>query len=96
MFTSFSKIKIRLGLALMCAVSVFIFPWWITLVLAFVLCVRYRAWEVVPIAIAFDLMWLPELSFSIHGLPLATITAFALLIVLEPLRRELLTGSALP
>ncbi len=64
--------------------------------LALVLCLRYRAWEVVPIGIAFDLLWLPDLSFSLHGLPLATLTAFILLILLEPLRRELLTGSALP
>ncbi len=91
---SFSKV--RIVLALLCAVSVFLFPWWVTLITAFALCVRYRAWEIVPIALAFDFMWLPSLSLSWGGLPLATLTAFALLIIFEPLRRELLTGSALP
>lgn len=88
--------NIRFGLAFLCTLSVFFLPWWVTLVLAFVLCLRYRAWEVVLIGIAFDLMWLPTLSLSPYGLPLATLVALALLVILEPLRRELLTGSALP
>lgn len=86
--------NVRFTLALLCVAAMIIFPWWATLICAFVLCLRYRAWEVVPIAIVYDLMWLPEPVYS--GLPLATIVGVILLIGLEPLRRELLTGSALP
>lgn len=88
--------RFRVTLALLCAVSVLFFPWWVALVCAFALCLRYRAWEVVPIGIALDLMWQSDFSLSLHGLPLATLTAFALLILFEPIRRELLTGPALP
>ena len=87
---SFSKL--RVALALSCAVSALFFPWWVTLMCAFVLCLRYRAWEVVPIGVALDLMWQSDFSFSLQGLPLATLTAFALLLLFEPIRRELLTG----
>jgi hypothetical protein len=91
---SFSKI--RLLLSALCALSVFLLPWWVPFMCAIALCLRYRAWEVVPIGIVFDLMWQSELSLSLTGLPLGTLTALALLALFEPLRRELLTGSALP
>lgn len=88
--------RVRIGLGLLCLVAVFFLPWWVALTCAFVLCLRYRAWEIVPMAIAFDLIWVPAFSLSWNGMPLATLTAFAVLMLLEPIRRELLTGSRLP
>lgn len=88
--------KSRIMLATLCAVSALFFPWWVTLLCALALCARFRAWEVVPIGVALDLMWHPSFSTSFYGMPLATMTAFALLILLEPIRRELLIGADFP
>ncbi len=88
--------KTRLILSSLCAVSALFFPWWMTLLIALALCARFRAWEVVPIGVALDFMWHSTFSFSLYGLPLATMTAFALLILFEPVRRELLVGPTLP
>jgi len=82
-----SRIRVALG-ALMLVSGLFL-PWYVTLVWALALCLRYRAWEVVGIAVMLDLFWMPT------SLPLAfpymTLCALALLAVFEPLRKQLLT-----
>ena len=71
-------------------------PWWIALCIALVLTLRWRAWEVIAAGLLFDFMWLPAFpAFSVGALPLATIIALMLILLLEPLRRQLLVGPAL-
>lgn len=47
------------------------------------------AWEIVFIALIFDLLWAPPIG--IHALPWYTIVSLALLWAIEPLRREFLS-----
>lgn len=47
------------------------------------------AWEIVFIALIFDLLWAPP--FGIHALPWYTMGSLALLWAIEPLRREFLS-----
>ena len=48
----------------------------------------FAAWEIVLIALLFDLTWTPSISF--HSLPWYTLLSIALLWSSEPIRRELL------
>ena len=61
----------------------------ITFVCAFLLSVRYRAWEVIILGALLDLVWLPA-TYSWHALPLYTATALVLVWGLEPLRAQFL------
>ncbi|OGG73021.1 hypothetical protein A3A38_00945 [Candidatus Kaiserbacteria bacterium RIFCSPLOWO2_01_FULL_53_17] len=82
----------RVLLALAALVSVFVGPWWATLILAIALTLRYRAWEVIGIGLLMDILFMPfPVSLSFGALPWGTIIAAVLLFGLEPLRRQLLT-----
>lgn len=72
-------------------VSVLFFPPWVSLILAVLMCVRYRAWEVIVLGVFVDMATLPEVSWSL--VPWATLVALILVWGLEPLRRELLSNA---
>lgn len=91
MFTYYRFNKFRLVLSAACFVSVVFAPWWVSALCALVLCLRFRAWEVVLAGMFMDLYWMPS-YIDLHALPLATIVATVLVIGLEPLRRQLLVG----
>ncbi|MEK7509881.1 MAG: hypothetical protein AAB605_04190 [Patescibacteria group bacterium] len=83
----------RVLLALAALVSVFVGPWWATLILALALCLRYRAWEVIGLGLLMDLLYMPfPFVLSVETLPWGTIVALILVFGLEPFRRRLLTG----
>ena len=82
-------ISIRGFLAFLMLVSAFTGPLWLTFLFGLALAARYRAWEVVVIAVCMDMIWLPE-SVSLHLFPMNTLVAIVLVLILEPLRRELM------
>lgn len=86
---SYRYAKWRLILAAACLVSAIVAPPWVPFLFALALAVRYRAWEIVAIGVFMDLLWLPRMA-AFEYLPWATIIALALVVVFEPLRRELL------
>jgi hypothetical protein len=94
MFTyyRFSRLRIILGVA--CALAAVFTPWWVVLIIAILLNLRFRAWEVILIGLFMDLYWMPfQVSFlSFDSLPLATIIAIVLVFGFEPVRRQLLVG----
>lgn len=94
MFTYYRFHKIRLVLAIACVVSVVFLPWWVPALLAFALCLRFRAWEVILAGMFMDLYWMPAYPFLSDwgSLPYATIISIVILFGLEPLRRQLLIG----
>lgn len=68
--------------------GVFLAPWWLSFIGAFLLAIRWRAWEAIVLGVLMDILWLP---FSLaYGLPVATLSAIALVWVFEPLRRQFL------
>lgn len=80
------------------ALSVFFAPPWATACVALVFAARFRAWEVILAGISMDLLWLPHSLmpvFALENLPAATLFAILLVFGLEPLRRQLLLGSAI-
>jgi hypothetical protein len=90
---SFLGSNTRLVLAVLLFLSVIFTPIWVSAIIALALALRFRAWEVVVAGLLVDLMWMPT-SVSIPGaLPIATLTALALVVVFEPLRRHLLIYS---
>ncbi|OHB19459.1 MAG: hypothetical protein A2854_00630 [Parcubacteria group bacterium RIFCSPHIGHO2_01_FULL_56_18] len=94
MFTYYRFSKLRIVLAAACFLSVVFAPWWVAALCALLLCLRFRAWEVIIAGILMDLYWMPfSVSFaSFDSIPLATIVSIALVFGLEPLRRQLLVG----
>lgn len=83
--------KIRVALGALTFISGLFFPWYITLVFAVAVSVRYPAWELVGIAVILDLFWMP--ASLPYAFPYMTLSALALLMVFEPLRKQLLTDS---
>lgn len=81
----------RIILAVSLGISILFFPPWASLTLAVVMCVRYRAWEVIVLGLFADMISLPEVSWTV--IPWATILALVLVWGLEPLRRELLSNA---
>lgn len=59
------------------------------LLLCIVIDAALSAWEIVFIALVFDLLWAPPIG--IYALPWYTIGSLALLWAIEPLRREFLS-----
>ena len=86
--------KARLFLSIACFVGVVFAPWWVPAISALLLNLRFRAWETILAGMFMDLYWMPfQVSLlSLHSLPIATLTAIALVFGLEPLRRQLLVG----
>lgn len=88
---SFRVNKWRIILAGAGFVSVVFAPWWVPAIISIVLCLRYRAWEVVGIGLFVDILWLPQTFFEDSvSIPFATFGALLLLLIFEPLRRRLL------
>lgn len=73
-------------------VSVFFAPLWVAALVALLLSLRWRAWEVLVLGAFVDILWFP--SGFMFGVPLATIFCIALVWILEPLRTQLLLGPA--
>jgi hypothetical protein len=94
MFTYYRFSKLRFLLAFACFVSVVFAPWWVPAILAFALCLRFRAWEVILAGMFMDLYWMPA-YIGLHSLPVATIISILFVFGLEPLRRQLLIGPEL-
>lgn len=78
---------IRTFCASVMIVSVFL-SWWVGVVCAVLLSLRYRAWEVFLFGALIDILWLPSGSF--FGVPVATCASLALVWLFEPLRRQFL------
>jgi len=85
--------RLFLGCALM--LSVLFAPPIVSALIALVLALRWRAWEVIGAGIFMDFLWLPDsFSFtSLESVPLVTLVSMALVFGLEPLRRLLLAGT---
>lgn len=86
--------NLRLALAVALFASVIFVPPWVAGIFAVVLCARWRAYEVIAAGIFLDFLWMPaSVSFlSLEAIPFMTLIALALVIVFEPLRRQLLIG----
>lgn len=86
--------RIRVLLDILMFVSIIFAPWWVPTLIAFMLCLRFRAWEVVLAGMFMDLYWMPQyVSFtSFDSIPLGTVIAVLFLFGFEPLRRQLLIG----
>ncbi len=71
------------------AVTMFLsslFVWWLGVIIAVLLSVRYRAWEVVIFGALLDVLWLPK--GTLYGIPVATCAALVIVWAFEPLRRQ--------
>ncbi len=60
--------------------------WWVGVIFAVALSLRYRAWEVVLFGVFLDVLWLPH--EALYGIPVATCSALVVVWALEPLRRQ--------
>lgn len=80
----------RIALAAVGFVSVFVISPWVTFLVALLLSLRWRAWEVIAMGFFVDALWLPSTAF--FGIPFATLIGVALVWFLEPFRNELLLG----
>lgn len=70
--------------------SVLFVPPWIPLIGAGILALRFRAWEILLLGALIDILYVPP--GGIYGVPIpATLTAFILLVGLEPFRQKLLS-----
>lgn len=93
MFTYYRFSKGRIALALACFLGVIFLPWWVPMLLALILSLRYRAWEIILIGMFADLYWMSGfIAPSLDSLPLATLYSIIILFIFEPLRRQLLVG----
>ena len=96
MFTYYRFSRLRVVLGVVCFASIIFAPWWVTALLAFLLSVRFRAWEIILAGFFMDLYWMPSgvliSNPSFDTLPLATMVSLLFLFGLEPLRRQLLVG----
>ena len=78
----------RLALGVVAIAFIFLGPISVVAVCAFLLSLRWSAWEVILIGALIDIVWLP--GTLAHGAPLATFIMIALVWALEPIRRQLL------
>ena len=87
-----SRHLLRITIAVIGFISVFVLPTWVPVVCIIVLALRYRAWEAILIGALIDMTWLPSLSLS-HSLPLYTILGVIVVWGFEPLRQQFLLAS---
>ncbi len=80
----------RIALVALAACGAVLAPFWVPLVAMLILSLLFRSWEVPLIGLGMDFLWLPSVGFF-HPAPLFTIGSIALVLLLEPLRREFLT-----
>ncbi|HEY4514326.1 MAG TPA: hypothetical protein VJH69_03295 [Candidatus Paceibacterota bacterium] len=78
---------LRILIAVVGLLSVFIAPPWLPLICMALLALRFPAIETLMIGMLMDFVWLPS---GFGELPLFTIAAIIFVWGLEPLRRELL------
>lgn len=90
MLSRFRSVRFLLGVVLFFAVL--FGSAWVALPVAIALCLRWRAWEVIVLGVAWDLLWLPN-GIAPESPPLATLIACLLVLGLEVFRRELLIRS---
>lgn len=97
MFTYYRFSKLRLFLGIVMFWGILFASWWLPLMCAVLLTLRFRAWEVILAGMFMDLYWMPELVTltSFDSIPMATIIAVVLVFALEPVRRQLLIGPEL-
>lgn len=81
--------SIRVIIAAVGCIGAVFAPPWVTLACIVLLSLRYRAWEVIVLGLAADLMWLPG-GPSLSLFPLFTVLALILVWGLEPLRLQFL------
>jgi hypothetical protein len=79
----------RILLFVLALISVFVMPPWVFVILVSISALRYRAWEMLFLALMIDFAWLPEVSL-LHSVPLFTLVALLLVWGLDPLRKEVL------
>jgi hypothetical protein len=65
-------------------------PFYVTGIVALLISLRWRAWEVVGIGVCMDLLWMPSVGTFLGAIPLAACTALFIVWILEPFRRNLL------
>jgi hypothetical protein len=94
MFTYYRFSKVRLLVGVVMFWGVLFAPWWVPLICAVLLTLRFRAGEVILAGMFMDLYWMPSLVSltSFDTVPFATIVAIILFFGLEPVRRQLLIG----
>ena len=78
----------RTALAICGILSAIFAPPWATIIIMALLAFCYPAFEVLLMGLLVDFLWMPP-GF-LHPLPIFTISAFALVWGLEPLRKEFL------
>lgn len=90
MFTSFQQtISLRVVVGTIGLVGVFFLPWWVPIVCAVVLALRYAAFEIVVIGLLMDLTWF---TADVGMYPFCAVGSVVLLWLLTPLREQWLTG----
>ncbi|MBL8158557.1 hypothetical protein JNK62_03420 [bacterium] len=94
MFTYYRFSRFRIFLGIIMFTSAVFAPWWVPLIAAVILSLRFRAWEVILAGMFMDLYWMPAyVSFaSFDSIPFATVVAAVLVFGLEPIRKQLLVG----
>lgn len=81
----------RIVLSSLGLVGILVAPVWVPALLAIILSLRFRAWEVPVLGLLTDFLWLPQVAG--HAVPVATIAAVVLVWAFEPVRREFLLSS---
>lgn len=80
-------VYVRIALFAAALASLFFFPWWVAVFLAFTSLTIFFAWEVLLIGYLIDVFYIPT-GVSFFPLPATLLTA-ALLFALIPIRRRL-------
>ncbi len=90
MYTSFLQIiSLRVLVATIGLLGVLFLPWWVPVVCAVVLALRYAAFEVVVMGLFMDMLWFAD---GLGVFPLCTLGAVLLVWLLTPLREQWLTS----
>jgi len=84
---------VRIILAVSAYASVLFAPPWVPLIIAGVLALRFSAWEIIPLGILIDFLYLPHTEGDVFngpwGIPFpATLIALVLAWGFEPIRRQ--------
>ena len=82
--------RTRLILDSVCLVSVIFFPFWISLILMTLTCVRFRAIEIMFLGLFMNFLWYPATPW--YAIPWFILFGIGIVWILEPVRAELLTS----
>ena len=80
------RTNLRVALALLGLLGALLLPIWIPILVALILALFWRAWEVLCIGLLIDFAWSP-----VHSFPYFTLGAVILVWILEPIRKEFLS-----